>query len=407
MARSPHIRSYYVVVVPQSPYSPDLDALTARAAARMWHVYPGYTEERFPHTELLPSVRGNFVLAVRSLRRGTGPTDEELRPARELGARRANQGVPLESIIQGYRQTERVIVLDLIAQAGADAEAYTALVISCFDELTDAMINSYRDASSAIEAERRRVADELVTSLAAGLDVGPGRFERWARTLRIETNGRWVALAARDRGEAEAAHQTLRRRLPPLLRARFRHLVFADVEGALLILASHAARDHEARAALHAALEAASGTAPLLCGVGEACDSLAAATGSCRQALEAVQVAATRANDAPLTVVDYQDALVDIVLGGHVAAADALHDAVLGPLRGHPYLVDTLETLLTKDLSQSATARALYVHPNTISHRVRRIQELTGRNPMVFPDIVEIALALRRRHLRAHREPET
>jgi DNA-binding PucR family transcriptional regulator len=141
--------------------------------------------------------------------------------------------------------------------------------------------------------------------------------------------------------------------------------------------------------------------------VGEACDSLAAATGSCRQALEAVQVAATRANDAPLTVVDYQDALVDIVLGGHVAAADALHDAVLGPLRGHPYLVDTLETLLTKDLSQSATARALYVHPNTISHRVRRIQELTGRNPMVFPDIVEIALALRRRHLRAHREPET
>jgi hypothetical protein len=49
-------------VDPQSPYSPDLDALTTRAAARMWNVYPGYTEERFPHAELIPSVRGNLVL---------------------------------------------------------------------------------------------------------------------------------------------------------------------------------------------------------------------------------------------------------------------------------------------------------------------------------------------------------
>lgn len=403
MARSPHSHLYDVVVVPQPTYSPDIDDLTARAAARMWHVYPGYSEERFPHAELVPSVHGNYVLAVRALQRGSGPTADELRPARELGARRANQGVPLESIIQGYRQTERVIVLDLVANAGERAEAYTDLVISVFDELTDAMINSYRDASSAIEAEHRRVADELVTSLAAGLDVGAGRFERWARTLRIDTDGRWVALAVRDRDEA--GQQTVRRRLPPLLHARFRHVVVADVEGSLLVLARQSTPDADPGSAVDAAMAAAAGTAPLLCGVGEPCDTLAAATGSCRQALEAVQVAAARPEDAP-TVVRYREALVDIVLGGHLAAADALLDAVLGPLHRRPHLVETLETLLAHDLSQSATARALYVHPNTVSHRVRRIQELTGRNPTAFPDVVEIALALRVRRLRAAGEAE-
>jgi DNA-binding PucR family transcriptional regulator len=404
MARSPHVRAYHVVVLPQSPYSPDLDALTTRAAARMWNVYPGYSEEQFPHAELIPSVRGNLVLAVRIAHRGTGPTAEELRPARELGARRASQDVPLESIIQGYRQTERVIVLDLVQHAGAAAEPYADLVISCFDELTDAMINSYREASSAIEAERRRVADELVTSLATGLDVAPARFERWARTLRIGTDGRWVALAARELPDTGA--QTLRRRLPLLLQARFRHLVVADVEGALLVLACYVAGDDEARTALRTALTAASTTAPLLCGIGEPTDALAATTSSCRQALEAVQVAAA-GPDGPLTVVEYREALVDIVLGGHVVAADALHQAVLGPLHRYPYLVETLQVLVDENLSQSATARALYVHPNTVSHRLRRIHELTGRNPTVFPDALEIALALRWRRMRAHEEPTT
>jgi sugar diacid utilization regulator len=391
-------------VLPQSPYSPDLEALTTRAAARMWNVYPGYNEERFPHAELIPSVRGNLALAVSVAHRGTGPTDEELRAARDLGARRANQEVPLESIIQGYRQTERVIVLDLVQHAGAAAEPYADLVISCFDELTDAMINSYREASSAIEAERRRVADELVTSLAAGLDVAPARFERWARTLRIGTDGRWVAVAARELPDTGA--QTLRRRLPLLLQGRFRHLVVADVEGALMLLACHTAGDDEARTALRTALTAASTTAPLLCGIGEPTDALAATTSSCRQALEAVQVAAARA-DGPLTVVEYREALVDIVLGGHVVAADALHEAVLGPLERHPYLVDTLQALVDENLSQSATARALYVHPNTVSHRLRRIHELTGRNPTVFPDVLEIALALRRRRMGAHVERQS
>ncbi|MEV0109425.1 helix-turn-helix domain-containing protein [Nocardia sp. NPDC050799] len=388
-------------MLPQSPYSPDLDVLTTRAATRMWHVYPGYVEERFSYAELIPSVRENLELAVRVAHRGGGPTEEERRPARELGARRANQEVPLESIIQAYRQTERVLVLDLVAHAGAAAETYADLVISCFDALTDAMINSYWDTSSAIEAERRRVADELVTSLARGLDVSPARFDRWARTLGIGTHGRWIAAAVRDRGEAGA--QTLQRRLPRLWRGRFRHIVMADVEDALLILACHSAGDDEARAGLRAVLTTASGAVPLICGIGDAADSLAASTGSCRQALEAVQVAATRA-DGPVTVVEYREALVDIMLGGHIVAADALYDAVIGPLLSRPYLIETLETLLAENLSQSATARALYLHPNTVNHRVRRIQELTGRNPTTFPDIVEIALALRRRRLRAHRE---
>ncbi|MFB9378182.1 PucR family transcriptional regulator [Kineococcus gynurae] len=407
-------------MTPQPGYGPDLDALTVRAADRMWHVYPGYSEDRFPHAELLPSVRANVALAATVLRRGSGPTGAELRPARELGAHRANQGVPLESIIQAYRQTERVLVLDLVARAGADAGRFADAVISCFDELTDAMINAYRDASSAIETERRRVGDELLTSLAAGVDVGAARLERWASTLGIGTEGPWVALAVAEpqADPVDPVTSAARRLLLPVLQTRFRHVVAADVEGALLVLVGpgpgpgSAAEDDSPRSALLRTLASAPALAgagtPLVCGVGEDCAALATAAVSCRQAREAVRVAApgdgsgTGPGAGP-TVVQYRDALVDVVLGGHPSAADELHDAVLGPLAAHPHLVETVEALLRNDLSQSATARALFVHANTVSHRVRRIQELTGRDPTALPDVVEFFLALRRRATRPSR----
>ena len=49
------------------------------------------------------------------------------------------------------------------------------------------------------------------------------------------------------------------------------------------------------------------------------------------------------------------------------------------------------------DLNVSATAQALYVHPNTLRQRLRRIEELTGIN--IKGDdwlMIEIALKLLR-----------
>ncbi len=77
-----------------------------------------------------------------------------------------------------------------------------------------------------------------------------------------------------------------------------------------------------------------------------------------------------------------------------MAASDLLPERVLGRRRPRPSAArpghlrplaaaggDLLETLIgffDQGGSIEATARALFVHPNTVRYRLRRIQEITG-----------------------------
>ncbi len=74
-------------------------------------------------------------------------------------------------------------------------------------------------------------------------------------------------------------------------------------------------------------------------------------------------------------------------------------DQLLGPLlasdarRGTAY-VPTLSTYLRCDGSLTATARAEFLHVNTVRHRLARVRQLTGRDPFAFDDRVALAIAL-------------
>ena len=52
--------------------------------------------------------------------------------------------------------------------------------------------------------------------------------------------------------------------------------------------------------------------------------------------------------------------------------------------------METLRAYLDCDLDVGRAARALYVHPNTVRYRLRRIGELTGLDPRRFSDQVEL-----------------
>jgi hypothetical protein len=56
--------------------------------------------------------------------------------------------------------------------------------------------------------------------------------------------------------------------------------------------------------------------------------------------------------------------------------------------------VRTLSTFLRCDGSLTATAREEFLHVNTVRHRLERVRELTGRDPLVFDDRVALAIAL-------------
>ncbi|AVH24207.1 PucR family transcriptional regulator [Nocardia cyriacigeorgica] len=67
--------------------------------------------------------------------------------------------------------------------------------------------------------------------------------------------------------------------------------------------------------------------------------------------------------------------------------------AVLNPLDDQPQLARTLELYLDTDFNQLATARALYVHRNTVTYRLSRIHELTGFDPASTAGAVQLAAA--------------
>jgi hypothetical protein len=111
--------------------------------------------------------------------------------------------------------------------------------------------------------------------------------------------------------------------------------------------------------------------------VGPAVADLRAAVASLLPALAGHRVAA--AWPAAPRPVAAADLVAERALAGDLAAREQLVATVYAPLAtGGTGLLETAETMLEQVTSLEAAARALYVHPNTVRYRLRRIGEVTG-----------------------------
>src|SRR5439155_854673 len=89
------------------------------------------------------------------------------------------------------------------------------------------------------------------------------------------------------------------------------------------------------------------------------------------------------------------DLLPERALDGDPAARRELVEDVYQPLvAGGNALVDTVTTYLEQGSSLEATARMLFVHPNTVRYRLRRAGELTGLLPTDGRDAFALWLAV-------------
>jgi DNA-binding PucR family transcriptional regulator len=124
---------------------------------------------------------------------------------------------------------------------------------------------------------------------------------------------------------------------------------------------------------------------------------LRTASVSARAALAALR-AAPAWPDAPRPA-GADDLLPERALDGDPDAQAALISDVYEPLLGGGHaLLDTLTTYLEQGSSLEATARLLFVHPNTVRYRLRRVAELTDYTPSAGRDgfTLWVAVALGR-----------
>src|SRR6516225_9038950 len=133
------------------------------------------------------------------------------------------------------------------------------------------------------------------------------------------------------------------------------------------------------------------GPGPLV--VGPVVPDLYAAASSAAAALAGVR-AAHAWPDAPRPV-QASELLPERALDGDGNARAQLVEEIYEPLlSGGSALIDTVMTYLEQGFSLEATARLLFVHPNTVRYRLRRVTELTGLIPTQGRDGITLWVAI-------------
>src|SRR5580693_10106995 len=156
--------------------------------------------------------------------------------------------------------------------------------------------------------------------------------------------------------------------------------MLAGVQGNRLILVLGGAEDPIAAAERFAGRF---GPGPVI--AGPLVRDLRAASVSARAALAALR-AAPAWPDAPRPT-GADELLPERALDGDPDARATLISDVYEPLlSGGHALLDTLTTYLEQGSSLEATARLLFVHPNTVRYRLRRVAELTDYTPSAGRD---------------------
>lgn len=127
--------------------------------------------------------------------------------------------------------------------------------------------------------------------------------------------------------------------------------------------------------------------------IGPVVDSLHDVPRSAAAALSGHRVARAWV-DAPHVI--HADALLpERALVGDADAVDWLVSQIYRPLAtAGSAVLETAQTFLDAGSSLEAAARALFVHANTVRYRLRRVQELTGLQPLDARDAYTLRVAL-------------
>jgi PucR C-terminal helix-turn-helix domain/GGDEF-like domain len=255
-----------------------------------------------------------------------------------------------------------------LAAPGGEAELREA-VLRYTREIAFGAAQVYARTAEARGAWDARLEALVVDSLVRG-EVDDA-LQSWASALNWSSTPVTVVAGSADGREPASLIEELRvvarrARLPDLL---------AGVHGHRLVLVIGGGSDPLEVAAHFAGRF---GPGPVV--VGPAVSDLMSAARSASAALAGLR-AAPAWPEAPRPVLA-SDLLPERALDGDEAARAELIETVYEPLlHGGTALLDTVMTYLELGNSLEATARTLFVHPNTVRYRLRRIAELTGVQP--------------------------
>jgi DNA-binding PucR family transcriptional regulator len=269
-------------------------------------------------------------------------------------------------------------VLPLVARSEEQLTALTVGVLKYSRDLAFTAASSYAEAAEARGTWDSRMEASVVDAVVRG-DTGPELLSR-AAALNWDTTAPATVVVGipapgRDGPDGEIgtprASQDVRD-----IAARHGRAALTDVHGTWLVAIVSGQLSLTDK--FLGDLLTAFADGPVV--IGPTAPMLTAAYHSASEAISGMNaVAGWRGAPRPVLA---RELLPERALMGDASAIVALHTDVMGPLAdAGPTLIETLDAYLDCGGAIEACARKLFVHPNTVRYRLKRITDFTGRDP--------------------------
>ncbi|WP_037558451.1 PucR family transcriptional regulator [Spirillospora albida] len=335
------------------------------------------------------SVRDSLDAGIESMARRVRGQRPDLSVAERIGRRRAEQGLPLESLLRCYRIGGRIVweaLIEVVAEDDPDALPvllrYASTVWHTIERQSTVVSEVYRRTESELLKRSGERVQALLDALLEGRGADGGLAQAAAAALDLPEHGRYAVAVVRTPRQAPGFAE----RPEELSGLRFVWRTRTDAEVAVISLG--AAGTDEVLAALGPLVKGEAGLSTVVDGL--------AGLGRARWLAE-IALATCRPGERGLVRLD--ERLPTALVAAQPELGGLLSAGVLGPLAAldaadREVLLETLRTWLECDGSAMRTAGRLYCHRNTVFNRLRRLEQLTSRSLQRPRDVVELTLAL-------------
>jgi DNA-binding PucR family transcriptional regulator len=336
--------------------------------------------ERLPFfTELEASQRASVALVVQTavvnfaewVRDPHGNVSHTAQ-AFELVPQELTRRIALRHTVDMVRVTMEYFeeVVPLLARSEEQVTALTVGILKYSRDLAFTAASAYADAAEARGAWDSRMEASVVDAVVRG-DTGPELLSR-AAALNWDT----IAPATVVVGTPPPGRETLASQDVRDIAERHGRAALTDVHGTWLVAIVSGQLMPTQK--FFAELLGAFSDGPVV--IGPTAPTLTAAYHSASEAISGMN-AVTGWTGAPRPV-PARELLPERALAGDASAIAALHTDVMRPLAdAGPALTETLDVYLDCGGAIEACARKLFVHPNTVRYRLKRIADFTGRDP--------------------------
>ncbi len=357
----------------------------------------------------------NLKSLLENLERGELVTPKDLEDFREGAARRVHQGVPLESVLHAYRLWGEIVWQTILEAARPEdpQERDAALriagrVIAHINTVSTAVAQAYLDEAQGVWTDREVVRRDVLEALLAG-KAASEEVRRQASSLHLELEENYLVVLARrndgssndvsrpsfpERGTMRKVVDVAKSHLHPVsasLLVGVRHdevvALFALEGPDLLDLVKEQANTFAAAAFNEGFSVGIGGWHPGPGGIAT----------SYSEAKEALDIALKERISG--RAVAFDEVLLDHILSSSARTERLLADAML-PLSEYDAshgtdLIPTLRAYIGSGFNLTRSAAALCVHANTVVYRLRRIKEISGRDPHDPDDLILLSLGLK------------